>query len=241
MKRKFIVAMVVFFITVFVPFLAGAKEYKASLANMPVYAESADKGVLVDFVKAISKVSGSPIKIEVVPFARSMENVISKQVDFHMPLIMVPNADEKKLNYDHSTETIFHVNFVLYSNKNKPLDLNKLSGLKLETDRAHTQYFPFPIEPSSSLESSLKRVDAGRIDGFIFADFASDPIVKAEKLTNIKRQLYKVFDVKIILPKGGKGGETDKFLTSAISALRKNGEFDKIMGPIDQKYNDWQP
>lgn len=218
-----------------------AKEYKASLAQMPVYAESAEKGVLVDLVKALAKESGQPIKFEVVPFARSMENVTTGKADFHMPLIQVPDGDESKLNYSHSTETIFHVNFVLFSNKAKPLDMKKLGSYKLETDRAHTGYFPFTVEPTSSLEASLKKVDAGRIDGFIFADFASDPIIKAQKLGNIKRQLYKVFDVKIILPKGGDAKETDKFLSNAIAGLRKSGQFEKIMGPIDVRYDDWQP
>lgn len=220
---------------------ATAKEMTASLAQMPMYAESVDKGVLVDLVKAIEKESGVTIKREVVPFARSMDNAINRQADFHLPLIKVPNADESKLNYDHSTETIFHVNFTLYSNKNKPLDMNKLSSYKLETDRAHTQYFPFHVEPSSSIESSLKKVDAGRIDGFIFADNASDPIVKQENLKNIKRTLYKVFDVKIILPKGGRGGETDKLLTAAIQSLRKKGIYKQIMGSADAPFENWQP
>lgn len=218
-----------------------AKELTASLAQMPVYAESVDKGVLVDLVKAIAKESGVTIKHQVVPFARSMDDVINQKVNFHMPLIMPPNASELKLDYDYSTETIFHVNFVLFSNKNKPLDPAKLASYKLETDRAHTQYFPFPIEPSTNIESSLKKLDAGRIDGFIFADFASDPIIKQSGLKNIHRDLYKVFDVKIILPKGARGGEVDKFLSSTIQSLRKNGTYDKIMGPIDMKYDNWQP
>lgn len=220
---------------------ASAKELKASLAQMPVYAESMDKGVLIDLVKLIEKESGVTIHREVVPFARSMDNVINRQVNFHMPLIMVPNADESKLPYDHSTETIFHVNFVLYTNKSKPLDSSKLASYKLETDRAHTQYFPFPIEPSTNLESSLKKLDAGRIDGFIFADFASDPIIKQTGLKNVHRALYKTFDVKIILPKGGRGGEVDKLLSSSIQSLRKKGDYDKLMSAIDKPYDDWQP
>lgn len=238
LKRFFISALAV---AMTIPAAALAKDYKASLAQMPVYAESADKGVLVDFTKALAKTSGSSIKIEVAPFARSMDNVIQNKVDFHMPLIQVPNQDESKLKYDHSTATIFHVNFVLYSNKNKPLDMAKLGGYKLETDAAHVGYFPFAVTASPAIDASLKRVDAGRIDGFIFADFASDPIVKAEKLSNIKRSLYKVFDVKVILPKGGKGGDTDKFLSATIETMKKDGSFDKIMSAIDQKYNDWQP
>lgn len=215
-----------------------AKDLKGSLAQMPVYAESPDKGVLVDLVKAIAAETGSKISIQVVPFKRSLKSVIDKQVNFHMPLIKNPEVDDAKLPYDHSTATIFHVNFVLYSNKNKALDLNKLGQYKLETDAAHVQYFPFKVAPSSDIASSLKKVDAGRIDGFIFADNASDPLVAKLGLKNIKRQLYKVFDVKIILPKGSQGGDVDKFFSEAIKKLQDKGEYVKIMGKIDQKYKD---
>ena len=219
----------------------AAKDLTASLAQMPLYAESVDKGLLVDLVKAIEQESGMRIKREVVPFARSMDNVINRRADFHMPLIMAPNADLSELNYDFSTETIFHVNFVLFSNKNKPLDPAKLASYKLETDRAHTQYFPFPIEPAASLESAMRKVDAGRIDGFIFADFASEPIIKQYDLKNIHRSLYRVFDVKIILPKGAHGGEVDRMLSAAIRSLREKGDYDKLMGSVDRPYDDWQP
>lgn len=215
---------------------ATAADYKASIAQMPVYAESQDKGVLVDLVKAIAAASGKSIEWQVVPFARSMSDVESGKVDFHMPLIKP--IDMAKANFGLSTETIFHVNFVLYTNKAKALDVNKLAGAAVETDSAHVAYFPFDIKPSTNLESSLKKLDLGRIDGFIFADAASDPIIKANNLGNVKRQLYKRFDVKIILPKGGKSAATDKFLSEAIKKLRDSGQFSKIMDPIDKPYAD---
>ena len=84
-------------------------------------------------------------------------------------------------------------------------------------------------------------MDAGRLDGFIFADFACDPIIKAQNLKNIKRTLYNRFDVSIVLPKGEKGGPVDKFLIEAIEKLKARGEFDKIMGPIDTPFDPWQP
>jgi polar amino acid transport system substrate-binding protein len=218
-----------------------AGDYTASLAKMPIYAESEDQGVLVDLTKAIAEVSGNNISIKVQPFKRSMMNVIRKEVDFHMPLIKNPNIPEKDLEYDHSTETIFHVNFVLYTNKDKPLDLDQLDKYKIETDAAHVQYFPFKTIPSSSIEGSLKKVSSGRIDGFVFADNASDPVIKSLNLTNIHRQLYKRFDVKIILSKGERGKDVDQMLGAAIKQLKDSGDYDKIMGQIDQEYQDWQP
>ncbi len=220
---------------------AGAKEYKASLAQMPVYAESLDKGVLVDLVKLLADASGATITPQVVPFARSINDVVTRKVDFHMPLIQPKGQDPAKLEYDYSTETIFHVNFVLYTNKSKPVDVKGLKDLNIETDLAHVNYFDFPIKGSNSIEASLKKIDAGRIDGFIFADFASDPIVKSFDLKTLKRQLYQVFDVKIVLPKGDNGKDVDLFLSDTIKKLRDSGKFATLMNAIDQPYNDWQP
>lgn len=223
------------------PALAAGKVWKASLAQMPVYAESKDKGILVDFVKALEKVSGDKIEYQVVPFSRSMNDVQEKNVDFHLPLIQLPGSETGTGKFDYSTDTIFHVNFTLYSGKSANMSPESASKHKVETEAAHTNYFTFPIAPSTNIEGSLKKVDAGRLDGFIFADMASDPIVRQNKLANLKRQLYKRFDVKIVLPKGARGGPTDKFLSENIAKLVKSGEMAKIMGPIDAPFDGWQP
>ncbi len=218
-----------------------AKDLKASLAQMPLYAESTDKGVLVDLTKAMAEASGTNIEIQVVPFKRSMENVINRNVDFHMPLIKNPNISDDKLDYDNSTETIFHVNFVLYSKKDKDIDLNNLKDYKLETDLAHIPYFDFPIKTFSSPDSALQKIAKGRIDGLIFADGAIDPVLKQLDLKDIKRQLYKVFDVKVILPKGEQGKDVDQFLSSTIKKLRDSGKYEEIMKAVDYEYDNWQP
>ncbi len=216
----------------------SSQNLKVSLAQMPVYAESTEKGVLVDMAKLISKELGKELELQVVPFIRSLDNAINGTVNFHAPLILNPNIDEKTLKYKHSTETIFHVNFVLYTTKDSKLTKDNLEGKNLETDAAHVQYFPFKVNPSTNLEGSLQKLNAGRIDGFIFADNASDPIIEKLGLTNIRRQLYYRFDVKIILPKNSAGEATDKELSKAIAALRKSGEWDKVMSVLDQPYKD---
>ena len=218
-----------------------AADLKVSLAKMPVYAESVDKGVLVDLVKAMAKTSGKSIEIQVVPFNRSIRDVIEGKADFHMPLIKNEIIDEKELDYAYAKEKISDVNFVLYTNKNKPIDRSKLKDYKIETDLAHVSYFDFPIKGSTRIDGSLKKVNAGRIDGFIFADSVSDPIIKKEGLNNIHRELYKVFNSDIVLPKGEKGKATDAFLTETIEKMRADGSFDKITAPIVVPYDDWQP
>jgi ABC-type amino acid transport substrate-binding protein len=232
------------FFTVFLillPFMAFADEYKVSLAQLPVYAESSDKGVLVDLVKAIEKESGNKISLKVMPFASSVYMAQKGKTDFHMPLIKNDILDEEKLPFSYSNETIFHVNFVLYTKKGSDVTLDNLASKTIETDRAHVNYFPFDIKPTNSIAKSLEKLHNGQIDGFIFADFATDPFLKEAGYKDIQRGLYKVFESKMVLPKNERGKQVDTMLTASIKNLRANGQLEKIMHQIDLPYSDWQP
>jgi polar amino acid transport system substrate-binding protein len=232
------------FFTVFLgllPFMAFAGEYKVSLAQMPVYAESTDKGVLVDLVKAIEKESGNKISLKVMPFASSVYMAQKGKTDFHMPLIKNDILDEASLPFSYSNETIFHVNFVLYTKKGSDVTLDNLSSKNIETDRAHVNYFPFDIKPTNSIAKSLEKLHNGQIDGFIFADFATDPFLKEAGYKDIQRGLYKVFESKMVLPKNERGKQVDTMLTASIKNIRANGQLEKIMHQIDLPYSDWQP
>ncbi|MDM8552263.1 transporter substrate-binding domain-containing protein [Desulfobacterales bacterium HSG2] len=232
-------AMVLFF--GFAPFAVLADEYKATLAQMPVYVISETEGVIVDLVKAIERMTENQIAIGVYPFARSMLNVIKKRADFHIPLIKNDIIPEEKLPYYYSAETIFHVNFVLYTVKESGVTLNNISQYKVETDRAHVDYFPFEMIPSSKIIQSLKKLHVGRIDAFVFSDVATDPILRKLGYTEIQRIPYKRFEVKIILPKTEHGKQVDRMLSDAIQELRKSGKLKEILGTVDQPYDNWQP
>jgi len=243
MRRSVLKTVLLIFAVLFTGVLNSyaGQAYKATLANLPIYAETMENGILVDLVKAMAKESGNDIGIAVDPFARSINNVQVGKADFHMPLIAVPNIDQASLEYDYSTETIFHVNFVMYTKKGSHMTREKLATSKVETDIAHIPYFDFKIEGSANPEQSLKKVNAGRIDAFVFADFAMDPLIKKNNLTQIQRELYHIYEVKIILPKGGRGGATDTFLSETIGKLRSKGEYEKIMALALMPYDNWQP
>jgi polar amino acid transport system substrate-binding protein len=234
-------------LTLFVFFIAitampqDLKEINISIAQMPVVSENTEKGQFVDLVKAIARVSGVKLKLQVAPFVRSMDNAITGKVDAHMPMMKSPYIKEKDLDYDLSTVTLYEVNFVLYTNKNKKINMNNLKNYKIETDMAHVGYFNFPVIASTDIVGSLQKVNAGRIDGFIFADFTSDSVIKEKGLKNIKREFYKQFEVKFVLPKGQKGKDVDKLLSKAVAQLKKTGELTKILSPVDAPYNNWQP
>lgn len=216
-------------------------EYKVSLAKMPVYAESKDKGVLIDLVKAVERVSGHNISIKVLPFSSSVYMVEKKRVDLHMPLIKNEIVSQDKLLFIYSDETLHQVNFVLYIKKGSDVSLDNLNTKNLETDRAHVEYFPFKIKPSNSIAKSLEKINSGKIDGFIFADSVTDPYLKKSNIKGIQRSLYKVFESKMILAKTDKAEKVNKMLNIAIGKLRKSGEMKKIVKLIDIPYNNWQP
>lgn len=220
---------------------AAGKTWKASVAQMPVLSESKDKGVWIDLLKALAKASGDTIEIEVVPFARSMANLMEGRADFHLPLLQVPGSPNGREKFDYSTDGTSQVNFVAYITKTSSVTVATLRKANVETEAAHLEFFDFPVRPSTNIENSLKKVDAGRIDAFIFADTATDPVLKSTKLPNVKRELYARFDVKFVLPKGGNGGATDKFLSQTIAKLRASGEWQKVTQPLNIAYDNWQP
>lgn len=239
--------VVVFFLSFFCMGLflapAQAKDLKASLPMLPPLVESKDKGILVDLLKAMAEeYKGGKITWEVFPFKRSMENIEKGKADFHMPQLVNPKISPDKLPFQWSSDIIFKVVFALYSNKNnKDINPKNVNKFKCETELGTMDFFDFKIVGSPDIESSLKKVDLGRLDAWIFAMPESDLALKKLQLKNIKRWEYAKYDVRMVLQKGASGKETDKILSDLIKKLKANGKYQKIMAPIlDQKFDPWQ-
>ena len=223
---------------------AQAADLKASLPIIPPLVESKDKGILIDLMKAMAEgYKDGKITWDVFPFARSMENVEKGRADFHMPQLVNPNISADRLPFQFSSDVIFRVVFALYTNKNnKEINPANVSKYKIETDLGTADFFDFSVTGSPDIESSLKKVDMGRIDGWIMAMPESDLALKKAGLKNIKRWEYKKYDVRIVLPKGPRGKEVDQVLAGIIKKLKADGKYQKIMAPIlDQKFENWQP
>ena len=148
------------------------------------------------------------------------------------PSFHIHRMDPDELPYRFS-ETLWTSIFVLYTNKNNTeINLNNLANYKIETNRAIADYFDFPTLPFDNEESSLKKVDMGRIDGLIYGMSATDPVLKSLNLQNIKRTNYKTYEGPIVVAKGPKGEEVEAIILPLIKKLRENGTFDKIMAPL---------
>jgi polar amino acid transport system substrate-binding protein len=222
---------------------AFAQSYKVAVAQFP------GTGEMSKLIAAIGEAMNAKVDIQVVPLARVTYLIETKQVDITMPMIRLKDPDQiKQLKYDYSTATFGSSPFVLYTNKNKPVDIANLKngnskGYKIETDTDNIKMFGFTALGSTNTEASLKKVNDGLIDGYILAPLIVDPILKNLKLTKIKRQFYDFFDLGFTLQKGGQGGPVDKFLTEGMKRVRDSGKYDEIMGYVNrlQGYDDWQP
>jgi polar amino acid transport system substrate-binding protein len=233
------------FAILMVAFLSSAhaegKMYKASIAQMPVISESPQKGVLVFLVKSWDDAMDDQIEIGVYPYKRSLTNAISGESDFQFPFIKNPKQKTVPADFDYSTTPIYNVNFVLYCNKNKKIDRSQIEKYTITTDAAHISLFDFKIGSEFEIEGALKKLDVGRIDGFIHADVAADPVLKNLGLKNISRELFEVFPVHAILAKGKQGSDVDKMITEALKRVKASGKYSELMDPVYKSYDNWQP
>jgi hypothetical protein len=200
-------------------------------------------------IQAIAEADGKKTSVQVLPFARAIYMMEAKQADIMSAIVQVPDqAKWAELKYDYSTNEFVKIAFVLYTNKNKPVTAAELKagnpkGYKIETDAAHTGHFPF-ASGSSSIEGSLKKVDAGTIDGFIFSQGTTDGILKKAGLLNVKREYYATLNGVFVLQKGGRGGPIDKMIGSGLAKIKANGKYNEIVGAYAQaaaNYVEWQP
>ena len=217
-----------------------ARDLKASLGYVPMLCETPDKGILPDLLKAMDEIyTDGKIIIDVYPPPRAIDNVVKGSHDFFLPGMKSTAVDKDALLLRFS-ETLWTSIFVLYANKNVDIDMNNLGNYKIETNPAVTGYFDFPVLPFASTESSLKKVDIGRIDGLIYAMGETDSVLKRLGLKNVKRIYYEAFEGPIMLAKGPKGDEVEKILLPLIKELRDNGTYAKIMAPmLNQQFVEW--
>lgn len=201
-------------------------------------------------IEAIADVEGRTANVQILPFARAIYMMETRQADIESAFVQ--NPDQKKwagLNYDYSSAELLKIVFVLYANKTKTINVEDLKSgntknYKLETDSAHIDHFPFPIAFSTSIDASLKKVDTGAIDGFIFSQGSTDAALRRLGLKNVMRQYYDTFRGVFLLQKGARDGPVDAMISDGIAKLKADGKYKEIMGQYSSgasKYIEWQP
>jgi hypothetical protein len=245
MKRMKLVIIALFVISV-VGFSAGAEEIRALVGQV----SQAGIDAFTNLYNAIAEATGNTVKIEVVPTARGVYLVTNGQADAYCPVTAL--TDPKKiadLDFDYSTVVTHETPMVLYENKKSNISVDELkqgnkAQLKIETSTTMVDNFTFPMLSSTNPEASLKKLDSGLTDGYIYSQAAADVVLQKLGLTSIKRVFYMTAQGVFAIKKGGKGGNIDKILSKGIDILKANGKYAVIMsslvGPGSQ-YKEWQP
>lgn len=88
------------------------------------------------------------------------------KADFHMPYITPMNP--QRIPFQYGADVLFKAIFALYAKRNnKEINHKNAAKYKVETDEGAKYVFEFyipNIAGSPSIESSLQKVDVGRID-----------------------------------------------------------------------------
>jgi polar amino acid transport system substrate-binding protein len=241
-RRPFVaIVMVVFLTCLILP--AYSQTYSVTVREL------ATTQMYTNLIKSIADEMKVTINVQVMPGGRTNFFIENKQTDIILPDLKIPDpAKQAALKYDYSTSTMYSLSFVLYTNKNKPVDIADLKkgntkGFKIETDVSQVNTFEFVGTPTTNLEASLKKVDAGTIDGFIFSQSTGDALLKKGGFKNIKRNFYGIYDMVFGLQKGQRGGTLDKLLTEGLTRIKANKKYDEILGKAvkDGIYQEWQP
>jgi polar amino acid transport system substrate-binding protein len=107
----------------------------------------------------------------------------------------------------------------------------------METDGAHVPLFPFPVQPAVSIESALRKLDAGRIDGFLFAMRETDQVLKRLGFKSIQRLPYRKFEAHAIFQDTPRGRQQDALFSQRLKVAKQTGSWQRIMGDLaDQQF-----
>jgi len=221
----------------------------ASLAEIPGLADSNEEGVLVDIVKAIDEVwEEGTIEIIVAPFARSIQNVINGDADFHIPGF-VANVPDPSLPVPlaRCPVPLGEVEIVIYSNVRNPVSREDIEAAMAAggefpyvIEAGIQEMFDFPTASSSSTEQSLRKVQAGRIDAYLWPPEA-DVIVRQLQMDRIHREYLERYPDPVVVANTAHGADVSEILAEALAELQEQGRLEALHAPMHMPWTVWQP
>jgi len=234
-------------ISIFCHPTAQARDLTASVAFIPLHSEQgrdgAPHGGFIELIRAMDNIYiDGNITIEQYPFKRSINNVLNRSADFHIPLVKLDHIPEESLPFAYASKPITKVSFVLYTRTGQSSSvLQNPRNHSIETQRGHEHFFPFPVSGTDSVRQGIRKVLSGRSDGFIMEQEAVDDHIRKNKFKTIERALYATWDSCFVIAKEEKGKQLDGILSELLQALEDSGQLKQITDTIHQPYLDWQP
>ncbi|MBB4844321.1 ABC-type amino acid transport substrate-binding protein [Paucibacter oligotrophus] len=232
------------------PVAVDAPDISVNAMLLPGLVNSADEGTFIDLIKAVASVyKGGKFSISVAPVARVTDNVTRGIVDLGFPTLRMNPAKDAALPYRLTTAAFGRVNFVLYSNKARPLTKAMLEQAQREHKSGDFKYrieaprlaWDFPVQHFTNFESALRKVDAGRLDALLWAQEEADLELRRLGLKSIRRELYTDYEDVMMLPRGPRGDFVDKIISAAVENLQRSGRLQALYRKVHLPYDAWQP
>lgn len=214
---------------------------------LPGLINSATDGPMIDLVRAIATTyKGGTMNIVATPVGRVLENLENAAIDMSLPHLRM--GDVSKMKHRYSTASFGTVEFVLYSKKSAPLNAQSVRSALAKGEKA----FPYKIEapptpwdfptmPFTNMASAFKKLDAGHIDGFLWAQEEADLELRRLGLTSVRREAFGGFEDVFGIVLGPRGDFVDKIISAALQELSASGKLQAMYAKIHQPFDPWQP
>lgn len=214
---------------------------------LPGLVNSSTDGALIDLVREMGQhYSRGPIVINAFPVARVLESAAQGVIDLGFPWMRATTADGGRSPYRCSTEPYGRVNFVLYSNRRKPvtralIEQQLRQGHMDLSIEAPAFDWRFPYQQFINFESAFRKLVAGRLDALLWAQEEADLVLRQMQLSDIRRENYGDFDDVFLLPPGPRGDAVDRIVTDTLGKLRQSGRLQALYRRIHLPHDPWQP
>lgn len=225
---------------------ADSPDLRAEAVLLPGLINSRDDGPFIDLVRAIGEAYGAGrLTIEAGPANRVYDSVSRGVADLGFPTINASPTVDPGLPFRYSTTPFGQVSFVIYSHRDRRVAYPDLQALARGANQLRVEgpavEWGFPVQPFSNFESALRKVEAGRIDAFLWAQEEADLVLRQLGLKTIHRELHGRFGDVFLLPRGPRGEFVDRVLTDAINKLRAGGRLEALYRRIHLPWDPWQP
>ncbi|NIZ15393.1 transporter substrate-binding domain-containing protein [Phaeobacter sp. HF9A] len=198
-----------------------------AIAQLPLTSESAEKGLYIDMLREMKANGDLDLDIKVVPFPRSIKMLIDQDARVQLPMLDPGNGKPPAPGLQFSSAEVHPVPFALYYNRDKPLDMDNLGQYNIETEQSHVPFFDVEFSGSTCVECSLKKVNSGRIDGFVFASPVVGEILQANDLPNVAEVPFQDYPARFLIREGDV--EMDAALSKAIDNMRASSRLDIVL------------
>ena len=239
LKKKFILVLLTLMLTSYA--FAGEKQkiYKVGTFPIPLMVESKTKGVFVELFSEIAKRAGIKYELVITPPKRTVTGLVDGSIDLFFPALSAIIPPSKKVY--KSKELIYVKKDFVFTKKgaNKLTTISDLEG----KDVGITNGYPYAIklvqnkkikfQKAKTDEINVKKLMADRVVAFVVEEKsglkAFDKMGLKTKIQYNSSKPISEQDVFFAFQKTKEGKRLETKISKAISEMKKDGTFGKIM------------